>query len=202
MFRTIAIILVVVSFSSKAQNRLINFNLFQVKKTVAVNFVVSAGPDCGGFEVHHGLDSLILTPVIDFPGVCGNTSTNEEKTEIHYSPVYDKINYYKVVLKGWQGESAVKAIYVSENPNARMIAYPNPITKYDENLTMKLFNVRNVEVIGYVINQFGRIVKTMELTTTVDLASIDVNDLDDGVYVVWLTDGNEAFYNKFLIKRF
>jgi hypothetical protein len=188
------------SFFASAQ-RIKSFNVFQNKNTVVLSFVIGPGLECSGYTVYHGIDSLNLSPVLDVPGICGNNSTTEEKTGTHFSPVQNTVNYYKVTLNPYQGESQIKAIYVSENPNAKLLAFPNPVYRFEDPLTLRLFNTNNVNVVGYLVDQFGLTIKTLDLTTKVDIATIDVGALNNGVYVVWLTDGEQAFFSKFLIKR-
>jgi hypothetical protein len=200
VLRTVFVIGLFSSLFSSAQ-RIKSFNLFQVKNTVVVDFVIGPGSECSGYTIYQGTDSLNLNPVLDIPGICGGSGSNEEKKETHSSPAQNVVNYYKVMLNPYQETSSVKSIYVSTNANAKLLAFPNPVYRYEDPLTVKLFNANNVHVVGFLLNQFGNILRNLDLTTKVDLATIDIGELNNGMYVVWLTDGQQVFFSKFIIKR-
>jgi hypothetical protein len=82
-----------------------------------------------------------------------------------------------------------------------MLIYPNPIVNIYDVLNIKIFNVANVRLVGGIYNQFGKPVKTLDLTTKIDLTSAFINDLENGMYVVWLNDGTNVFSSKFIINR-
>jgi hypothetical protein len=56
-------------------------------------------------------------------------------------------------------------------------------------------------MIGFLYNQFGKPIREYDLTTKLDLTSIGVYDLENGLYVLWLTDGFQVYSAKFIINR-
>ena len=57
------------------------------------------------------------------------------------------------------------------------------------------------KVEGFIFNQFGKVVRPLLLDINQSQSEVNINDLNDGLYIVWLTDGNWLFRSKFIVKR-
>ena len=193
-------IFIFLSVSIYAQFRIVNFNLFQVGTNVLIKFTVTAGSICNGYTVYHCLDSVSFVPVYDYAGVCGTSSSDENFSYTHTGATPDKINYYKVQLSTVE-TSGIRRIYVPSNSRSGIIAYPNPILNTSDSLKLRLFNTNNLQLVGFIYSPSGKPRQELHLKAKGELTALDVNNFENGVYVVWLTDGYQAYSSKFIINR-
>ncbi|MCE3260149.1 MAG: hypothetical protein K0S12_1790 [Bacteroidetes bacterium] len=198
--RRIAILIFCVLTASAFSQRIQGFNVFTAGTSVGIRFTVTKGSQCSGYTIYHSTDSINFFQIYNYPGVCGDVNTNQDYSYTHTSPALNQVNYYKIDLFPVE-MSGVQRIYVSDQPRASMLIYPNPIVNIYDVLNIKIFNVANVRLVGGIYNQFGKPVKTLDLTTKIDLTSAFINDLENGMYVVWLNDGTNVFSSKFIINR-
>jgi hypothetical protein len=188
------------SLFAKAQ-RIQNFNLSLTNGTVVTaRFVMSAGTTCNGFNVLYCIDSLNYYPIYNYQGVCGSTTKAESYTYDHYTPAFDLVNYYKIELPGIE-TSPPQRIYVPSSPKVNMLLYPNPLYTNSDLLNAKIFNAANTRFVGYIYSRFGVAIRELDFTTVGDMTSIGVFDLENGLYLLWLTDGFVAYQSKFIIIR-
>jgi hypothetical protein len=109
------------------------------------------------------------------------------------------VNFYKVRVPG--EESPAARIFLNEGGASQMIPFPNPVHRQDVKLNLRIFNTNNQLLVGKLLNEFGIVHRDLEITTTADLATLEVDDLRNGLYIVWLTDGFSLFRCKFIINR-
>lgn len=190
-------------FSQRIQNvnvSLVNTQSQSSSSQVLVRFTLTAGLSCPGYELMHSLDSLNYIQFYSYSSVCGNQSTDESFSNIHSSPGINQVNYYKVNIPGFETSAAYRIFVGPQAPKSTLLVYPNPIFN-DSYIHLRFYNYIGSKVEGYVYNQFGTAVKPLSLTIDQDLSEVNVNDLNDGLYVVWVTDGNILFRAKFIVKR-
>jgi len=199
MRKVLFFMFIVLSFCGYSQ-RIQNFHVFASGANVGVRFTITQGPQCSGYTIYHSTDSINFIQIYDFPGVCGDQNSNQEYSYTHTAPALNQVNYYKVTIFPTEN-SNIERIYVSNQPKASMLAYPNPVVLTYDVLNLRIFNLSNTRLAGFLYNQFGKPLRTLDLTTTADLASLPVYDLTNGLYVIWLTDGSQAFSSKFVINR-
>ena len=188
------------AFNCYAQ-RIQNFNLYPTSTSVVVKFTISAGPSCNRYTVLHSSDSLTYEEVGADPGICGTTSAPDDKSFTHLTPVFGKINYYRVRLEPYVETSNPKAVYVSSEVDQKMHVYPNPITTIYDWLTLKFFNLTNSRLVGNIYNQLGKPLNNLDFNTVASKATLGVSSLENGLYVIRLTDGTQNFTGKFIIFR-
>ncbi|MBL7917304.1 MAG: T9SS type A sorting domain-containing protein [Bacteroidia bacterium] len=186
--------------------RIVNFNVSlvagqnQTTNQVLVRFSLTPGQSCPGYEILHSLDSINFLQIYNYAGLCGNQSTEENYSFVHSGPAPNQINYYKISIPGFE-TSTIRSIYVGEQAlRASIFLYPNPIIN-DNILRLKYYNFAGDYVEGYIYNQFGMPIKPLFLSVKNQLSEIDVGELNSGLYIVWLTDGNVALRSKFIVKR-
>ena len=180
--------------------RIQNFNLTLTHTIVSVRFTVSAGSQCLGYQVLHSIDSLNYYPVYDYAGICGEVTKALNHSYDHYSPALDAVNFYKIQLNGVE-TSPPQRIYVPSSPKVNMIVYPNPVYNFYDLLSLKIFNANNTRVVGYIYNQSGKPVRELDFTTQLDYAALNIFDLVNDLYVIWLTDGYVVYSSKFIVNR-
>ncbi|MCW3076899.1 MAG: hypothetical protein JWO32_1508 [Bacteroidetes bacterium] len=199
MKRLIFFIFVLIGFTTTAQ-RIQNFYGIVSGTSVGLRFTITKGPQCSGYTIFHSIDSVNFIQIYDYPGICGDVSVNQDISYTHTSPTLNQTNYYKVELVPYE-VSPILRVYVADQPKKQMLVFPNPVSNSYDVLGVKIFNVSNTRVIGFLYNQFGKPLREYDLVTTLDMTAINVYDLANGLYVLWLTDGNQAFASKFVVNR-
>jgi len=200
MKKILFLILTICALNGLAQ-RIQNFNAFVAGTQVGIRFTITKGPQCSGYTIYHSLDSINFIQIYDNPGVCGDVNANQDVSFTHSSPAYNQTNYYKAEIFSPFESSPIVRLYLTDAPKARMMTYPNPVVNQSDILGIKIYNTSNIRVKGFLYNQYGKPLRDYDLTTKGDITSIDVYDLANGLYVLWLTDGNQAFSSKFIINR-
>ena len=199
MKKLVAIILFSISFIGFAQ-RITGIKTYLIGTGVDVKFTVTKGTSCNGYNILHSLDSINFTEVYHYPGVCGNSSTDENVSFLHTSASINVFNYYKVELVPIE-TSLVQKIFVPEIPNANAMVYPNPLITKTDQLSFRVFNSNNIHLTGFIYNEKGVALKALDLKTIIDIATIGVADLSNGVYLLNLSDGEKNYSYKFIINR-
>ncbi|MBA3662648.1 MAG: T9SS type A sorting domain-containing protein [Bacteroidetes bacterium] len=200
MKKALLLILFIFSIALNAQ-RIQNFNAFVAGTSVGIRFTITKGPQCSGYTIYHSLDSVNFVQIYDNPGICGDANANQEISFTHSGASFNQNNYYKAEIFSPYESSPIIKVFVTNQPKPRMLTYPNPVVNTYDVLGVKIFNVSNVRLIGYLYNQYGKPLREYDLTTKLDVTSVDVYDLSNGLYILWLTDGKQAFSSKFVINR-
>lgn len=181
--------------------RIQSFNVFENNGTVVLKFAVKPGPSCFGFTVLHSADSITYAEIGSDPAICGISTISEPKEFTHFTPVKNVLNYYKVRLEPSVETSNERKIFVDDiDGKVKLSAYPNPFY-LDDVVTLKLFNVNNVALHGFLHNNYGKQIQTLNVTPSQNRATFSVSGLDNGAYSVWLTDGAQTFTCKLIILR-
>jgi hypothetical protein len=192
------------SANSRAQ-RIIGFNLYQVPKAtqVTIKFTVAAGSPCNGFSIMHSVDSINYVEIFNDPGICGGAGVNEDKSYTDPNPAVNAVNYYRIQLFPFE-QSAAKSIFISTGGATSMIVYPNPLISDNPEIKLKLLNIQgSSHVFGFLVNQNGITMANLDLQVQGDLAMLNTNGLDNGVYVIWLVDEKASmlFRAKLVVSR-
>lgn len=181
--------------------RIEGFSLFVNDEKVALKFAVKPGPECSGFVVLHSIDSVNYTEAGSDPGICGVSDESEPKSFTHASPVLNVINYYKVRLEPRVETSVARAIFVSSSDaQSRIVAYPNPIYLQDL-MTLRVPNSNNTFLKGFIYNQYGKPLQVLNLLVEADQAKLSTATLNNGIYLLQLTNGLQIFTTKIIILR-
>ncbi len=191
--------LFIFSLSGFAQ-RISNYKVFLAGKGVAVKFTITKGTSCSGYIIKHSKDSVNFTDVFNYPGICGDTARDESISYFHNDPLFNTDNYYKIELVPVEN-SVIKKIFVPEILNTSISVYPSPVQTVSDYLTVRIYNTNNTKLSGFIYDQHGKPLKILDLTTTFDLTTITVADLNNGMYFLRLNDGQTSYVSKFFILR-
>lgn len=187
--------------------RITNFNVSAVKSQnqstssqVLVRFTLTAGQSCPGYEILHCTDSVNYLQIYNYAGICGSQNKDESFSYLHGSPGYNMTNYYKINIPGFE-MSSPQRIYIGEQvPQSSLLIYPNPV--FQESLVqLRFHNYGGGFVEGYIYNQHGVKLRPISFDVKLTDVQLDVKDLNDGLYIIWLTDGISLFRGKFIVKR-
>ena len=180
--------------------RILNFRIFQVNQAVFLNFILSKGSSCNGFNVLHSSDSVNFKIIHEDPTICGTSNANEVKNWTHVNPIINQLNYYKIQLN--PGEmSPVNRIFVNQTNKPNIILFPNPISTDHDFLTIKILGTESLEFDGFIYNQFGNYVLKIENQSTLSNSTIKIHELSNGLYLIKLTDGYNLYSTKFIIQK-
>ena len=180
--------------------RILNFKIFQVDQAVFLNFILSKGSSCNGFNVLHSTDSVNFKIIHEDPTICGTSNADEVKNWTHVKPIINQLNYYKIQLN--PGEmSPVNRIFVNQTNKPNSILFPNPISTDHDFLTIKILGTESLEFDGFIYNQFGNYVLKIENQSTISNSTIKIHELSNGLYLIKLTDGYNLYSTKFIIQK-
>ena len=180
--------------------RILNFKIFQVNQAVFLNFILSKGSSCNGFNVLHSTDSVNFKVIHEDPTICGTSNADEAKNWTHVNPIINQLNYYKIQLN--PGEmSPVNRIFVNQTNKPNIVLFPNPISTDIDLLTIKILGTESLEFDGFIYNQFGNYVLKIENQSTLSNSTIKIHELSNGLYLIKLTDGYNLYSTKFIIQK-
>ena len=180
--------------------RILNFKIFQVNQAVFLNFILSKGSSCNGFNVLHSTDSVNFKVIHEDPTICGTSNADEAKNWTHANPIINQLNYYKIQLN--PGEmSPVNRIFVNQTNKPNIVLFPNPISTDIDLLTIKILGTESLEFDGFIYNQFGNYVLKIENQSTLSNSTIKIHELSNGLYLIKLTDGYNLYSTKFIIQK-
>jgi hypothetical protein len=180
--------------------RILNFKIFQVNQAVFLNFILSKGSSCNGFNVLHSTDSVNFKIIHEDPTICGTSNADEAKNWTHANPIINQLNYYKIQLN--PGEmSPVNRIFVNQTNKPNIVLFPNPISTDIDLLTIKILGTESLAFDGFIYNQFGNYVLKIEKQSTISNSTIKINELSNGLYLIKLTDGYNLYSTKFIIQK-
>lgn len=180
--------------------RILNFKIFQVNQAVFLNFILSKGSSCNGFNVLHSTDSVNFKVIHEDPTICGTSNADEAKNWTHVNPIINQLNYYKIQLN--PGEmSPVNRIFVNQTNKPNIVLFPNPISTDIDLLTIKILGTESLQFDGFIYNQFGNYVLKIENQSTISNSTIKIHELSNGLYLIKLTDGYNLYSTKFIIQK-
>jgi len=180
--------------------RILNFKIFQVNQAVFLNFILSKGSSCNGFNVLHSSDSVNFKIIHEDPTICGTSNADEAKNWTHANPIINQLNYYKIQLNPSE-MSPVNRIFVNQTNKPNIVLFPNPISTDIDLLTIKILGTESLAFDGFIYNQFGNYVLKIEKQSTISNSTIKINELSNGLYLIKLTDGYNLYSTKFIIQR-
>lgn len=181
--------------------RISNFEVHNVQGIIAIRFIISPGPSCNGYIIHHSTDSINFS-IIHNPGeVCGNYNAPEHKRFDHTNPAENQVNYYKLQLSPYEISEMRRVFVFPNSPRSVITPYPNPVKPGTEFLNLRIYGASNARISGTLYNQAGNPLRELDLTTNGEIASLAVGALNEGLYMIRLNDGSQAFACKFAVAR-
>jgi hypothetical protein len=201
--RTLSLFLFLISatFASAQWGRVQDVNVSPDRSgAVFIRFSVSPGPPCEGFNVQHSTDSIVFRNVHESFESFGGSGTTEVKEWVHTSPAYNTTNFYRIEIRSPFEQSLIRRIYVSEPGRSRLMPYPNPLFGSMNLLSLRAFDAGSARMTGFLYNRLGYPLRELNVIFTQELGAINVGDLEDGLYVIWLTEGTTVYSCKFVVK--
>lgn len=201
MFRKTIVILIsilLVNGANYSQTRFTACNAYVANNSVKIDFTMSPGTSCGGYQIFRSTDStnVLATKIYDYPGVCGDINTSQNFSYIDYGPALNTMNYYKVLIPPFDYSNLLK-LYVNQTAAApKVVVYPQPATANDI-LNIYIENEDNTYYELKIYDSFGRL-KLFKIGTYASSIHVPTSSFDEGVFVFLIIDGNgKIFKGKF-----
>jgi hypothetical protein len=198
--KSFAIALLLFFAGNSFSQRILNLNAFASGPDVVIRFTIGKGSTCNGYNILHSTDSVFYNTIYNYPGICGNTSNDESISYTHKNPTANLTHFYKVELIPIETSPPIK-FYVGSENYSKMVAYPNPLGNYIDQLNLQIVNSASTDFVGFLYNQYGKPLKYLNLKLNGSIATIGTNELNNGLYIVWLTDGERGYSAKFIVNR-
>jgi hypothetical protein len=191
--KILVLILGVLSYTISSQTRIIYFNAINLTDSVRLNFTISAGSVCAGYQVLKGSDSTFLQPIYASSGGCGNVNFNESHSYTDFSPNRLTPNFYQIHIPP-NDYSPIKRIDIAAQ-FSNIIVFPQPVA---DQLNIVISDQKNYYYEINIFDRFGR-KQGFGSGNAGEKLSLNVSSLDEGVYVFYivLANGN-AYRGKFL----
>lgn len=145
-------ILFLFTVNSHAQSRVQNLSATQYKQSVLINFIITPGNDCVGYQIQRSTDSINFDVLYDYSGICGNQPEAQSIAFTDEVPVKNAVNYYRILIPP-ADYSKITSIVFSDISEKGYLLYSNPIT----NNFILLSNSNKGELT--IFNQTGCLIK-------------------------------------------
>lgn len=180
--------------------RIGNFSVSQSGNEIHYSFTYRAGVTCTGYQLMHSTDSLNFVAVDDYAGICGASGADEQFSGVHTKPKINAWNYYRIQTANFD-LSEIRKLYVSADGQQKAIVFPNPLNSVNTTLSFRISGANNLNVQGFIFDAFGTERQFIDTYTNPDSAPIVTSALENGFYILWLTDGTNLYKGKFEILR-
>ncbi len=179
-------------------SRVSKFNAIILGNDIRLDFTISQGSSCNGYQILKGYDSTNYNLLYDYSGICGNSSTEESFSYTDGGVQKNSYLYYKILIPPFDYSKALR-MYVEEKKTKKNIlyTYPQPVnstvTAYLENENFDDYVLRIIDCNGMVRREL-RINAYKYITT-------DISDFEHGVYCLFLIDSSGNFSRGKIIKN-
>jgi hypothetical protein len=181
-----------------SSQRLIGADAVTSKTAVTIRFTLAAGTSCSSYSILHCIDSVSYQEIFSGGQCDAEPTVPKQVTYAHTSFVPDVVNYYKVRLDAWETSSTIR-VFPSKTGRSGLTMFPNPMGPSDRLLNLNAFGTNNTKLWGFLYTRFGEPKQELSFETSGQRAQLNVGDLEQGVYVVWLTDGSNVFSGKVIV---
>lgn len=120
--------LILFAFNSNAQSRVQNLSAIQYKQIVQINFSITSGNNCTGYQIQRSTDSLNFDILYDYAGICGNQPEAQRISFTDEVPVKNAVNYYRILIPP-ADYSTITSIVFSDISEKGYLLYSNPVNQ-------------------------------------------------------------------------
>ena len=173
-------------FSVSSQiSRISYFNAIILGNDVRLDFTISKGPSCSGYQVYKSTDSLTYNLLFDYAGICGNTSTDQQISYTDGGVPQNTFLYYKILIPPFD-YSKVARLYVDQKKTkkAQLYIYPQPV----ENIFTVYLEGQNPDDYTVKIFTYDGLLKIDTYVNAYQYLKIDISTLERGIYCLLLID--------------
>ena len=197
-FRKLLVPALLISLNTLFAQRVFNFSVSQNNAEVFYSFTFRSGSSCTGYQLTYSTDSLNFVGVDDYAGICGASGADEQFSGSHKTPKMNAWNYYRIQMGNFE-MSEIRKVFMSSDGSLKAIVFPNPHVDENSELSFRISGANNLRVQGFIYDSKGINWQFIDTTTNADSAKLTINGFDNGLYILWLTDGTKMYKGKFLI---
>jgi hypothetical protein len=174
-----------------------NFTASKKANTTLLNWFTASEINNDGFAVERSNNAKAWEQ-ISFVKGNGTTTSTKEYNVVDNNPLKG-INYYRLKQLDNNGKftySAIKSVYFSEKGSKGLSVYPNPAN------TAIHINLENLIGNGHITmtDLLGKTIKTIAVNNQQGNVTIDVSNLNKGVYFITLKDGENVTTSKVVVE--
>ena len=175
-----------------------DFSVEQNGSVVDVNWTTASEKNNAYFSIERSADGKNFETVKNVAGA-GNSSSTKKYTETDASP-YNGISYYRlkqVDLNGQSSNSDMRSVVFRKNGKSFVTVNPNPA---QHNIIVEFYAEPNVVYTLDISDITGKTVSLKEITSENEFekVSMDINELQAGMYFFTLNGGNDSQRIKFI----
>ncbi len=188
------VLFILLGFGARSQSRIFNFYANPLGDSIRLNFTITAGNACAGWQILKGSDSLNLQFQYSYPGICGNTSFAENYKWTDFSPNKTSPNFYRILVPPGDYSNIIR-VDLAASFNDNMLIYPQPA---ETELNIAFTNKKNFYYEIKIYDRYGRKMGDGN-GTAAERITLNVSSFPLGVYVFYVVDINgNAYRGKFL----
>ena len=179
------------TLNADAQSRVQALTATQHNQNIIINYLISAGNTCSGYQILKSNDSLNFNVIYDYSGICGESSKAQNITFSDEYPEKNKKNYYKVLILPSDYSAAISVFFIDFSEKGYLLLQ-NPITDY-----LSILSGTNSNVLK-IYNQKGDLIQSLTPNEQ-GLYQKDISSLGSGIYyfVIESSKGN-PLHGKFI----
>lgn len=152
-----------------------SFTVFTAEYKVYLNPVISAGRICSGIEFQRSENGLSFYKIGEIEGNCGSIQEPVSYVFVDESPLFNRIAYYRVELRGF-GYSEVREIEVVDTRVSGFQIRPNP---FMDHTTIHFDNPNSERLL---FRMYSKDILVIETETMGDSVPIDGQPFRPGIY--------------------
>ncbi|MES2763439.1 MAG: T9SS type A sorting domain-containing protein [Bacteroidota bacterium] len=175
-----------------SQSRIQQLQATQYKQSVLINYVITQGNSCSGYQIQRSTDSVNFETIYDYSGVCGELTKSQEISFTDEHPYKNSVNYYRVLIPP-ADHSKITSVLYSPISEKGYVLYDNPVSDY---LILRSITKSKLKI----YNQTGHLVR--EIISSEDASyKEDVSFLDNGLYYFLIVPATgQSVFGKFIKK--
>jgi hypothetical protein len=170
---SIFVFICLISKDTCAQSRIQELHATQYKQQVIINYLISAGNACSGYQVQRSADTVNFKPIYDYSGICGELTKAQSITFTDEDPQKNTVNYYRILIPPSDHSKVVSVVYNDISEKGYLIS-ENPISDH-----LKLISSATSKLKIY--NQTGNVIREI-FSNENGLYNEDVSSLEAGMY--------------------
>lgn len=187
-----------VSLASSQISRVSYFNGIILGNDIRLDFTISQGSPCNGYQVLKSLDSTNYNVLMDYAGICGNSSTDESFNYLDAGVQKETYLYYKIFLPPFDYSKTLKMYVDPKKTRKNMLyTYPQPVeTTFNIYLDKDNYDDYTLRIIDC-----NGILKQQYQETAYKNMKVDMTGYEKGIYCILLIDSSGDFARGKIIKH-
>jgi hypothetical protein len=145
---------VIVNGYSIAQSRIQDLTVIPYTQSILVNFIITAGNACSGYQIQRSKDSLNFHVLYDYSGICGELSKSQSISYNDAYPLKNTKSYYRILIPQDDYSTIVSTVF-SDVSEKGYLLFSNPISQnlvLQSNSSQGILSIYNQQ--GIKINEY------------------------------------------------